>query len=124
MKSWFASSTSGVVFAALLISIVGFVDYSAAGVLTVAAFGLLRGQKTEKIGQVVALWYVNCVMLKGQFIPIGDFELQIQSFALLALIPLWLYRGRQGYHSKAFRYGCYAFYPVHMLILAAVSAVM
>ena len=52
------------------------------------------------------------------------FEFYQQSLALLALIPIWLYRGRQGYHSKAFRYGCYAFYPVHMLILAAVSAVM
>ena len=25
--------------------------------------------------------------------------------------------GRQGYHSKAFQYVCYAFYPVHLLIL-------
>ena len=26
----------------------------------------------------------------------------------------------QGYHSKKFQYFCYAFYPVHMLILALV----
>ena len=37
--------------------------------------------------------------------------------ALLALVPIWLYRGRQGYHSKPFQYACYAFYPVHMLLL-------
>ena len=40
-----------------------------------------------------------------------------QGFALLALIPIWLYRGKQGYHSKALQYACYAFYPVHLLIL-------
>ena len=38
-------------------------------------------------------------------------------FALLALVPIWLYRGRQGCHSKPFQYACYAFYPVHMLLL-------
>ena len=37
--------------------------------------------------------------------------------ALLALVPIWLYRGRQGYHNKPFQYACYAFYPVHMLLL-------
>ena len=40
-----------------------------------------------------------------------------QGLALLALIPIWLYRGRQGLHSKAFQYFCYAFYPLHLLIL-------
>ena len=114
----------GIVFAALLISIVGFVDYSAAGVLTVAAFGLLRGQKTEKIGQVVALWYVNCVMLKGQFIPIGDFELQIQSFALLALIPIWLYDGRKGLSGKGWKWFSYAFYPAHMLVIGLAARLL
>jgi hypothetical protein len=40
-----------------------------------------------------------------------------QGFALLALIPIWLYRGKQGYHSKPLQYIYYAFYPVHLLIL-------
>jgi hypothetical protein len=40
-----------------------------------------------------------------------------QGLALLALIPIWLYRGKQGYHSKALQYGYYAFYPLHLLIL-------
>ena len=48
------------------------------------------------------------------------FFLSWQGLALLALVPIWLYRGRQGHHSKAFQYACYAFYPVHMLILALI----
>ena len=46
---------------------------------------------------------------------LGDEE---QGLALLALIPIWLYNGRQGAHNKAIQYACYAFYPAHMLILA------
>ena len=49
-----------------------------------------------------------------------EFELCQQGLALLALIPIWLYRGRQGHHSKPFQYACYAFYPAHMLVLAIV----
>ena len=49
-----------------------------------------------------------------------EFEIWQQGLALLALLPIWLYRGRQGYHSKPFQYACYAFYPVHMLILVLI----
>ena len=45
------------------------------------------------------------------------FEVRQQYFAVLALVPIWLYNGKQGYHSKWFQYFCYAFYPGHILIL-------
>ena len=45
-------------------------------------------------------------------------EFPEQGLALLALIPIWLYNGRQGAHNKAIQYACYLFYPAHMLILA------
>lgn len=45
------------------------------------------------------------------------FELVQQGLAILALIPIWLYRGKQGYHAKWFQYFCYAFYPLHLLVL-------
>lgn len=111
----------GIVFLALLLSILGFTDYSAAGVLLVAAFGILRGQKFEKPLQLAAMFYVNCVMLQGQVIPIGSFELGVQSFALLALIPIWLYDGRKGLAGKGWRLFSYAFYPLHMLIIGLVA---
>ncbi|MBQ2776147.1 MAG: conjugal transfer protein TraX, partial [Peptococcaceae bacterium] len=44
-----------------------------------------------------------------------------QGFALLALIPIWLYRGKKGYHSKWLQYFNYAFYPVHLLILGLIK---
>ena len=51
----------------------------------------------------------------------SEFEVCEQGLALLSLVPIWLYRGRQGHHSKAFQYACYAFYPVHMLILGLIQ---
>lgn len=53
-----------------------------------------------------------------------EFELCQQGLALLALIPIWLYHGRQGYHSKPFQYVCYGFYPVHMLVIVLILNVM
>ena len=43
-----------------------------------------------------------------------------QAFALLALLPIWLYRGKKGTYNKAIKYVYYGFYPVHLLVLALV----
>ena len=76
-------------------------------------------------GQVLALYWINVNLMGGLLYPISifgfNFELCQQGLALLALIPIWLYRGRQGYHSKPFQYACYAFYPVHILILGLIQ---
>lgn len=103
----------------------GMVDYYGAGVLTVLIFYIFRGRKWWcLLGQLLALYWVNVELLGGLIYPVRllgmEFELCQQGLALLALIPVWLYRGRQGHHSKPFQYACYAFYPVHMLVLAIV----
>ena len=112
---------AAIVLAALLLSVVGFVDYGAAGVLTVVAFGLLRGQKWEKVGQLLAMGYIHGIMIKGMMIPVGGFDVKVQSFAVLALIPIWLYDGRQGLTGKGWKWFSYAFYPLHMLIIGLVA---
>ena len=74
--------------------------------------------------QLVGMYYLNVAMLGNLYYPVTilghHFEIAQQSFALLALIPIWLYHGEQGYHSKWFKYFCYAFYPVHLLILVVI----
>ena len=104
---------------------VGMVDYYGAGVLTLFVFYFFRGRKWWCFsGQLLALYWVNVELLGGLMYPIRllgmDFELCQQGLALLSLLPIWLYRGRQGCHTKVFQYSCYAFYPVHMLLLALV----
>lgn len=100
-------------------------DYYGTGVLTIFIFYFFYGRKWWcLLGQIVALYWVNVELLGGLVYPIQlfgmEFELCQQGLALLSLIPIWLYLGRQGYHSKPFQYLCYAFYPVHMAIIVLV----
>ena len=105
-----------------LLGTLSMVDYYGIGVLTVFIFYFFRGRKWWcLLGQMLALYWVNVELLGGLMYPIRlfgmEFELCQQGLALLALLPIWLYRGRQGYHSKPFQYFCYAFYPGHLLVL-------
>ena len=114
-----------VVLAGLVLGTLCMVDYYGVGVLTVFVFYFLHGRKWWCfLGQLAALYCLNVELLGGLMYPVQlfgmEFELCQQGLALLALIPIWLYRGRQGYHSKPFQYLCYAFYPVHMLLLVVV----
>ena len=102
--------------------IITFVDYYNAGILMVLTFYFFRGKKWwNYLGQLLCMWYINREML-------GGFEYEInlfgdtyfftrQSIAMLALIPIWLYNGKQGYYSKKLQYFYYLFYPLHLLIL-------
>ena len=114
-----------VVPAGLVLGTLCMVDYYGVGVLTVFVFYFLHGRKWWCfLGQLAALYCLNVELLGGLMYPVQlfgmEFELCQQGLALLALIPIWLYHGRQGYHSKPFQYLCYAFYPVHMLLLVVV----
>jgi hypothetical protein len=109
-----------------LLGILTFVDYHHAGVLTVLVFYFCRGRKWwHFVAQLLCLWYLNVEVLSGYAYQIElfgrTFFLVRQCFALLALIPIWLYRGRQGHHSRPFQLACYAFYPLHLLILALIK---
>ena len=113
-----------VTFGAVL-GTLGMVDYYGAGVLTMFVFYLFRGRKWWCfLGQLLALYWVNVELLSGLMYQVNilgtEIELCQQGLALLALITIWLYRGRQGYHSIPFQYACYAFYPAHMLVIVTV----
>lgn len=112
-----------VILVSFLLGFVLMVDYYGVGILTVYVFYFFRERKWwQLLGQFVCLYYLNVELLGGLYYPIsiGGVELELvqQGIALLALLPIWLYHGRQGYHAKWFQYLCYAFYPVHILVLA------
>ena len=109
-----------------ILGLLTMVDFYHAGILMVLVFYFFRQKKWwSYVGQVVCLWYINAELLGGYGYEIQLFGetyfLQRQTFAMLALIPIWLYRGRQGYHSKLFKYICYGFYPVHFLVLGLIK---
>jgi len=111
-----------------LAGLLSFSDYFHAGVLMVLVFYFLRGRSWLCFaGQAICLWYLNFEALGGL---VYEFSLAgttivfpQQGFALLALIPIWLYRGRKGYDSKAFQRFNYLFYPLHMLILSVLAMI-
>ncbi len=129
-KLWLTALTMVLTTAAgFVLGFVTFVDYNAAGVLTVLVFYFFRGRKWWcYIGQLAALYYINVELLKGLFFEVElfghNFEIVQQGLALLSLVFIWLYKGRQGKKSKALQYFCYAFYPAHMLILWLITVLM
>ncbi len=110
-----------VVGAALLLGTIGGVDYGTMGVATVILFYLCRGFKGAWICQLIGMVLLHSVWFKGESIllTLGSLEyfLPTQSFAILALIPIWLYNGEKGNYGKVMQTVSYWFYPVHILIL-------
>lgn len=101
----------------LLLAAAGMTDYGWRGVLTVVAFYALRGFPAAWLAQTAAMVALNIVGYQGRLLPFLGWELPAQGFAVLALLPIWLYNGKPGRKSPVLQYGFYAFYPVHMLIL-------
>jgi len=121
-----ALTAGGTILLGYILGIVTMVDYYNAGPLTVLAFYFFRGRTWWcYAGQFLCLAYINLEMMGGLGYELSLFGNQIfllrQGFALMALIPIWLYRGRQGYHSKPLQLFCYLFYPVHLLVLGLLS---
>lgn len=104
------------------LGLLSFADYGSAGVLTILLFYFFRGRAWWCFaGQLAGMYWLNFEVMKGLSYEFFLFGHRIffpqQGFALLALIPLWLYRGRKGFSARWFQYLCYSFYPVHMLLL-------
>ena len=97
---------------------VTMVDYYGCGVVTVLLFYLCREWKWGWLPELAGLLYLNGVPLAGEELTVMGIPFPEQGLAALALVPILCYRGRQGPHSRAIQYACYAFYPVHMLALA------
>ena len=95
-------------------------DYGWGGVAMIAVMGLLTAPfekirfrlASEQFFQmfVSAFAIASCVLLTNS----------TEIFALLALIPIYFYNGKQTVESRAARKGFYIFYPAHLAILAAI----
>lgn len=105
-----------------LLGFLTMVDYFGYGILMVLTFYFFHNKKFGWIAELICLSYINFEMMGGLVYLIPLFgkviEFPQQGLAVLALIPIWLYNGERGPNNKYVKYGCYAFYPVHMTILA------
>lgn len=114
---------------AFFLGYAGMVDYYGAGVLTVFVFYLFPGRNWgERLCQLAGLYLLHVQLLGGYYESFWVFGHEVefvqQGLALFALLPIWLYQGRRGMHGRAWRYFCYAFYPLHMLLLLLLREAM
>ena len=65
-------------------------------------------------------WYL--IYPSWNNIPLIDMSLQV--YSTFAIFPLFIYSGKRGYNSKWFQYGCYIFYPAHILIIYFISLLL
>lgn len=112
-----------------LVGLLTMVDFYHAGILTVLVFYFTRNAGWSKyILQALLLWYINVELLGGYGYEVkifGDTHfITRQGFALLALIPIWLYRGEQGLYNKTIKNIYYWFYPVHLLVLGVLKIML
>lgn len=116
----------GIIILGYVIAIVTFVDYNCYGILMIMVFYVFRGNRWwQMLGQLAGLIWVNLVLMGGFMVPVDiagrTFEISQQGMAVFAIIPIWLYNGKRGLHNKFIQYLFYAFYPIHMLILALLN---
>ena len=110
---------SGKLLGIWLLSLIGMVDYGWKGVATVVAFYLFRDFRGARLCQLAAMVILHSLLMEGQVFPLfgGAYSLPVQSIAILALIPIWLYNGKRGFGGKALQYAAYGFYPLHLIVL-------
>ncbi len=109
-----------------LLSFILFVDYGIHGFLTVMLFYFFRGKALwKKTIQLFGMFLIHWVLFRGMMIDVNilsmSMEIPQQGLAILSLIPIWLYNGEQGYHTKTVQYAFYLFYPIHMLVLSLLA---
>lgn len=104
-----------------LLGFVTFVDYYGYGIWMVLLFYFCRGLKYGWVGELAGMIWINWELIGGLVFPVTllgrEVDIPQQGFAILALIPIWMYSGRQGLHSKKIQYAYYIFYPAHLTAL-------
>ena len=92
-------------------------DYFGPGVLTVLVFALCRQWHIGRLPELAAMLVINGWLLPSADMTLWGVTLPVELLATAALLPIWLYRGRQGPHGPWLRWVWYGFYPAHLLVL-------
>ena len=92
-----------------------YTDYAGLGILVIAVLALTRGRKHEKLLRLAGLWLVLGTGTPDYLL--GNLLIPLESFALLAVIPIFCYDGRKLTTNKKAQWAFYLFYPAHLLVL-------
>jgi len=108
------------------IGMITFLDYFHYGVLMAGVFYVFRKNDLfRRLLQFAGLILINVILFEGMYFEVKllglTFDMPEQGLACLAIIPLCFYNGKPGPKGKWVKALNYGFYPVHMLILAALA---
>ncbi len=94
-------------------------DYGWVGVAFIACFYYFRNRPA--IMSVVFALLTIAPDLIESLIKYQILVIPVEAAASLALILILLHNGKKGSDSKLLQYGFYAFYPVHLAVIAAIN---
>jgi len=49
--------------------------------------------------------------------PLDIYDANLESWGMLAILFIFMYNGKRGYNKPWFKYGCYLYFPVHIVII-------
>lgn len=98
------------------LSIDFYYDYGVYGVMLITALYFTR---KERSWQMVAILLINII-----FAAVNPNHWGFQSYSIIAIPFLLAYNGRPGFRHPLVKYGFYAYYPLHILILYGLSMVL
>ena len=65
--------------------------------------------------------YILSIVLEAKYV---FWMPEVQNFALISGAFILLYNGKRGYNAKWFQYGCYLYYPIHLLIIFGIGSLL
>ncbi|MCQ3034739.1 MAG: conjugal transfer protein TraX [Bacilli bacterium] len=52
------------------------------------------------------------------------YNFAIENYSLISIIFILMYNGKRGYNKKWFKYGCYIYFPVHLILIFIIFFVL
>ena len=121
MKQWSGFGRVAVILPFYLLAEWMHTDYGGLGILIIAIFALTRELPHEKLYQCLGL----CLAVyPGARAMLGSVAVNLEWFAVLALLPIFCYDGRKLTHHKVVQWGFYLFYPVHIAVLVLMEVLI
>ena len=67
------------------------------------------------------LYYICTKMMPSKYV---NWDIDIQLFGILSGVFILLYNGCRGYNKKWFQYGSYLYYPIHLIVIYVIFALI
>lgn len=94
-------------------------DYGGWGIAMIAMFAIV-----EQLPLQILLLGALSVLMPSAMVALGGMSISVQMFSILGMLPIYFYSGEKLTDSRAVQWCFYLFYPLHLLILWIILAVI